>query len=139
MADEFIVNLWTYNILSGLLISPFVIAIFFVKSFAVIPLLKIVIFGAILLMIVKIIRWIEILITHRVSILYMISRAQRYKIIYKIETLCVINISIHLIILTIISKIAPNITIFNRGITAKDFTKKIAITKGEIKSPDKIL
>ena len=65
--------------------------------------------------------------------------AQRYKIIYKIETLCVINISIHLIILTIISKIAPNITIFNRGITAKDFTKKIAITKGEIKSPDKIL
>ena len=62
----------TYNILSGLLISPFVIAIFFVKSFAVIPLLKIVIFGAILLMIVKIIRWIEILITHRVSILYMI-------------------------------------------------------------------
>ena len=72
MADEVIVNLWTYNILSGLLISPFVIAIFFVKSFAVIPLLKIVIFGAILLMIVKIIRWIEILITHRVSILYMI-------------------------------------------------------------------
>ena len=70
MADEVIVNLWTYNILSGLLISPFVIAIFFVKSFAVIPLLKIV--GAILLMIVKIIRWIEILITHRVSILYMI-------------------------------------------------------------------
>ena len=69
----------------------------------------------------------------------MISRAQRYKIIYKIETLCVINISIHLIILTIISKIAPNITIFNRGITAKDFTKKIAITKGEIKSPYKIL
>ena len=57
----------------------------------------------------------------------------------QIETLCVINISIHLIILTIISKIAPNITIFNRGITAKDFTKKIAITKGEIKSPDKIL
>ncbi|MDB9247341.1 DUF4271 domain-containing protein, partial [Odoribacter splanchnicus] len=57
MADEVIVNLWTYNILSGLLISPFVIAIFFVKSFAVIPLLKIVIFGAILLMIVKIIRW----------------------------------------------------------------------------------
>ena len=48
------------------------LAIFFVKSFAVIPLLKIVIFGAILLMIVKIIRWIEILITHRVSILYMI-------------------------------------------------------------------
>jgi len=64
-------------------------------------LVKIVIFGAILLMIVKIIRWIEILITHRVSILYMI--------------------------------------LYLRGITAKDFTKKIAITKGEIKSPDKIL
>lgn len=72
VADEVIVNLWTYNILSGLLVSPFVIAIFFVKSFAIIPLLKIVIFGVILLMIVKVIRWIEILITHRVLILYMI-------------------------------------------------------------------
>lgn len=72
MADEVIVNLWTYNILLGLLISPFVIAIFFVKSFAVIPLLKIVIFGTILLIVAKIIRWIEILITHRVLILYMI-------------------------------------------------------------------
>ena len=69
----------------------------------------------------------------------MISRAQRYKIIYKIETLWANNISIQRIILTIMSNVKLNITIFNRGITAKDFTKKIAITKGEIKSPDKIL
>lgn len=72
IADEIIVNLWTYHILSGLLVAPFVISIFFVKSFAIIPLLKIVIFGIILLMTVKIIRWVEILMTHKVLILYMI-------------------------------------------------------------------
>lgn len=71
-ADEVIVNLWTYHIIIGLIISPFAISIFFVQSFAVIPLLKIVIFILALLMIVKIIRWIEILFSHRVSILYMI-------------------------------------------------------------------
>lgn len=71
-ADEVIVNLWTYHIIIGLLISPFVISIFFVQNFAVVPLLKIVVFSLTLLMIVKIIRWIEILFAHRVSILYMI-------------------------------------------------------------------
>lgn len=71
-ADEVIINLWTYNILTGLLVSPFVIAIFFVKSFAVLALLKMVIFSLILFMIVKIVRWIEILSVHRVLILYMI-------------------------------------------------------------------
>ena len=71
-ADEVIVNLWTYHIILGLLVSPFVIAMFFVQSYAVIPLLKIVIFSLSLLIIIKIIRWIEILFTHRVLILYMI-------------------------------------------------------------------
>lgn len=71
-ADEFIVNIWTYHILSGLLIAPFIISVLFVKAFAILPLLKIVIFGLILLMIAKMIRWIEILFLHRVSILYMI-------------------------------------------------------------------
>lgn len=72
IADEVTVNLWTYHITMGLLVSPFIISIFFVQNFAIIPLLKIVIFCLALLMIVKFIRWIEILFIHRVSILYMI-------------------------------------------------------------------
>lgn len=71
-ADEVIINLWTYNILAGLLIAPFVISIFFVKSFAIIPLLKFVIFSLIIFILVKFIRWVEILFSYRVSILYII-------------------------------------------------------------------
>lgn len=71
-ASETIVNIWAYHIMCGLLISPFVIAIFFVKTFATGLLLKIIIFSLILFYIVKFIRWIEILFAHRVLILYMI-------------------------------------------------------------------
>lgn len=71
-AAEAIVNLWTYHIMAGLLIAPFVIAIFFVKSYAIAPLLNIVIFSLILFQVVKFIRWLEILFAHRVLILYMI-------------------------------------------------------------------
>lgn len=71
-ADEVVVNIWTYHITIGLLVAPFIIATFFVQNFAVPPLLKIVIFSIILLLVVKIVRWMEILLSHRVSILYMI-------------------------------------------------------------------
>lgn len=71
-ASEAIVNLWTYHIMGGLLISPFIIAIFFVKSYATLPLLNVVIFSLGLFLFVKLIRWIEILFAHRVLILYMI-------------------------------------------------------------------
>lgn len=71
-AAEAIVNLWTYHIMTGLLVAPFVIAIFFVRSYAVVPLLNVVIFGLILFQLVKFIRWLEILFAHRVLILYMI-------------------------------------------------------------------
>lgn len=71
-AAEAIVNLWTYHIMAGLLVAPFVIAIFFVRSYAVVPLLNVVIFGLILFQIVKFVRWLEILFAHRVLILYMI-------------------------------------------------------------------
>ncbi len=81
IAHEIIVNIWTFHIIIGLLISPFVISLFFVKSFAIIPLIKIVIFSLGLLMIVKSIRWIEILFIHRVSILYMILYLCAFKII----------------------------------------------------------
>lgn len=69
---ETIVNIWTYHIMGGLLIAPFIIAIFFVKSFAVEPLLNIVLFSFALFQFVKLIRWVEILFAHRVLILYMI-------------------------------------------------------------------
>lgn len=72
IANEVIINLWTYNILTGLLISPFIISTFFVQAFAIIPLLKIVIISLIIFIIVKMIRWVEILFSYRVSILYMI-------------------------------------------------------------------
>lgn len=71
-AAEAIVNLWTYHIMAGLLVAPFVIAIFFVKSYAVVILLNVVIFSLILFQVVKFIRWLEILFAHRVLILYMI-------------------------------------------------------------------
>lgn len=71
-ASEAIVHLWSNNIMSGLLISPFIIAILFVQNFAVVPLLKLVIFSLVLFLIVKMLRWIEILFAYRVSILYMI-------------------------------------------------------------------
>lgn len=72
ITNEIIINLWCYHISTGLLVSPFVISAFFVESFAVMPLLKIVVFGIFLLIFLKIIRWIEILTTYKVSILYMI-------------------------------------------------------------------
>jgi len=71
ITDEVVINVWTYHILIGLLVSPFVIALFFVRSFAVMPLLKIVTSGLLLFMSIKIIRWFEILFSYKVSILYM--------------------------------------------------------------------
>lgn len=71
-ADEAIVNLWTFHIMTGLLVSPLVIAIFFVKAFSAVTLVKIITFCLILLLTVKFIRWLQILFAHRVSILYII-------------------------------------------------------------------
>lgn len=71
-AAEVIVNLWTYHIMGGLLISPMVIAIFFVQPFIAASLLNFMIFGLALFQVVKLIRWVEILFAYRVFILYMI-------------------------------------------------------------------
>lgn len=70
--EEAVINLWTFNIMSGLLIAPFVLAIFLVKAFSVAPIIKIAIFSLILIYLVKILRWVQILFIHRVSIFYMI-------------------------------------------------------------------
>lgn len=69
---EMVVNIWAYHILTGLLLSPFVIALFFVKSFAFAPLLKIIFLGLVVFIIIKIMRWVGILFQYGVSILYMI-------------------------------------------------------------------
>lgn len=71
VADEVTVHVWTYHILSGLAVSLFVIAAFFVKNFAVVPLIRIVVFCLIFFMCIRVFRWIEILFTSRFSILYM--------------------------------------------------------------------
>lgn len=72
LSNEAIVNLWTYNILAGLFVAPFIIATFFVKSFSIFLILKIIILCFVLFFLVKIVRWFKILFTHRVSILYII-------------------------------------------------------------------
>lgn len=68
----------------------------------------------------------------------MISRAQRYKNIYKIETLYANNISNQRMNLIHIKRVRQNITILIKGITAKFLTKKEAIMNGEISKPDKM-
>lgn len=72
VAQEVIINLWVFHIGMGLLISPCVLAFFYIPDFASDWLLKIVIFGLSLLSIVKLLRWIEILYAHKVSIFYLI-------------------------------------------------------------------
>jgi len=70
--EEAIINLWAFHIMTGLLISPFVLSVFFVKTFAVNLLIKTTAICLILFYVVKFIRWVEILFTYRVSIFYMI-------------------------------------------------------------------
>ena len=70
--EEVIVNIWTYNILIGLFLSPLVLSLFFVKLFALPLLAKIITICLVMFYLVKLIRWFEILFTYRVSILYMI-------------------------------------------------------------------
>ncbi len=72
IANEFIVNLWTFHIGSGLLISPFVMALFFVQEKTVSQLVTATIICLSLLMMVKIVRWFAIFFHYKVSILYMI-------------------------------------------------------------------
>lgn len=72
IANEFTVNLWTFHISLGLLISPFVIALFFVRENAVYPLIITTIICLTILMLVKIVRWLAIFFSYKVSILYMI-------------------------------------------------------------------
>lgn len=71
-ADEVISNQWTFNIMSGILISPLIIAIFFVQIFAIPLILKITVICTVLFYLWRFIRWIEILFSHNISILYMI-------------------------------------------------------------------
>lgn len=70
--EEGIVNLWAYHIIGGLMISPLVLATFFVKSFAIPLIIKTTAICLILFYLVKFVRWIRILLAYKVPIFYMI-------------------------------------------------------------------
>lgn len=72
IGEEASINLWAYHIIAGLLISPFVLAAFFVKAFAIQLLIKTIVICLILFYLVKFLRWLEILLSYRVPIFYMI-------------------------------------------------------------------
>ncbi|MDR0982085.1 MAG: DUF4271 domain-containing protein [Culturomica sp.] len=72
VAKEAIVNIWIFNIMTGIIISPLLFALFFVKQFAVATLIKIIITLVIVLCLMRIIRWCKIFLANKVSIFYMI-------------------------------------------------------------------
>lgn len=70
--EECIVNLWAYHITGGLMVSPFVLATFFVKAFAIPLMIRATVICLILFYLVKFIRWVGILFSYKVPIFYMI-------------------------------------------------------------------
>lgn len=71
-AKEMVTNLWVYNTVIGLMISPFVIALFYVRPTSVQPLIYLIFTIFSIYLIFRFIRLIKILFEYRVSILYMI-------------------------------------------------------------------
>ncbi|WP_294140071.1 DUF4271 domain-containing protein [uncultured Sanguibacteroides sp.] len=71
-AKEMVTNLWVYNTVIGLMISPFVIALFYVRPTSVQPLIYFIFTIFSIYLIFRFIRLIKILFEYRVSILYMI-------------------------------------------------------------------
>lgn len=72
IAYEFTVNLWIFHIGLGLLVAPLTLALFFVRENAMYPLTIATIIFLTILMLVKIVRWLTIFFSYKVSILYMI-------------------------------------------------------------------
>lgn len=72
IATEFIVHIWIFNINTGLFISPLIIALTFVPQSSIEFILYTTAAIIALLFIIKIICWIKILLSNRVSIFYMI-------------------------------------------------------------------
>lgn len=70
--EESIINLWAYHIVGGLIVSPFVLATFFVKEFAIPLMIRITVICLILFYLVKFARWVGILFAYKVPIFYMI-------------------------------------------------------------------
>ena len=70
--EESIINLWAYHIVGGLIVSPFVLATFFVKEFAIPLMIRITVMCLILFYLVKFARWVGILFAYKVPIFYMI-------------------------------------------------------------------
>ncbi len=72
IVDECIINLWAFHIGTGIILFPFLVVLFFVPNSAAALVFKIALLAISILITTKIIRWIQILISNRVSILYMI-------------------------------------------------------------------
>ncbi|WP_420910101.1 DUF4271 domain-containing protein [Odoribacter lunatus] len=72
IGEEASINLWVYHICGGLLISPFILSAFFVKTFAIPLLIKTIVSCLILFYLVKLFRWIKIFLAYNIRIFYMI-------------------------------------------------------------------
>lgn len=72
VAMEMIAHIWAMNITGGMFFAPWVIAMLFMKTFAVHSILIFLNYGVLLYLMYRFIRWCIILFANRVSILYMI-------------------------------------------------------------------
>lgn len=72
IAQELIAHVWAMNIIGGMLFAPLVIAMVFMKTFAIETILSILFYGSCIYLLYRFIRWNVILFANRVSILYMI-------------------------------------------------------------------
>lgn len=70
--EEITINMWVYHICGGLVAAPFVIATFFVRSFAVPLLLNLVIATLVIVYLAKMVRWCKILWGYRVPLFFLI-------------------------------------------------------------------
>ncbi len=81
IGEEIVVNVWSFHILAGLIVSPFLIALFFVEAYAIHTLLVIIISCLGIFFLVKFFRWVQIFFVHRISIFYMILYLCTFEVI----------------------------------------------------------
>lgn len=72
MTNESILNIWIHDIIIGLVVIPTLFVLFFVPSYATEPLLYVLFISIICFYVKKILRWISIFFTNKVSVFYLI-------------------------------------------------------------------
>lgn len=72
IANECMINLWVFHVDFGIVLLPFLVVLLLAPHFSTTSVCEIALLTIGFLIITKIIRWIQILISHKVSILYMI-------------------------------------------------------------------